>query len=139
MRRMLNFMERSTIYYLHQKGWSKTEIGEFLGHHRDTIAKVLREPVDKQPAPRQRTSAVAVFASQIDIWLDQQWTVQRMLEEVRQHPEHPYTGSAAAFYDYVRPLKRARKGGPGQIPVRFDGLPGELLQIDLIIRNRMFG
>jgi len=127
---MLNFMERSTIYYLHQKGWTKTEIAEFLGHHRDTVAKVLREPVDQQPAPRQRTSAVAVFAPQIATWLDQQWTVQRMLEEARQHPDHPYTSSAAAFYDYVRPLKRARKGSPGQIPVRFDGLPGELLQID---------
>ncbi len=123
-------MERSTIYYLHQKGWTKTEIAEFLGHHRDTVAKVLREPVDQQPAPRQRTSAVAVFAPQIATWLDQQWTVQRMLEEARQHPDHPYTSSAAAFYDDVRPLKRARKGSPGQIPVRFDGLPGELLQID---------
>lgn len=123
-------MERSTIHYLHQKGWSKTEIAEFLGHHRDTIARVLREPLDKQPAPRQRESAIAVFAPQIQTWLDQRWTVQRMLEEARQHPEHPYTGSAAAFYDYVRPLKRARKGLPGLIPVRFDGLPGELLQID---------
>jgi len=37
---MLNFMERPTIYYLHQKGWTKTEIAEFLGHHRDTVAKV---------------------------------------------------------------------------------------------------
>lgn len=127
---MLRFMERSTIHYLHQKGWTKTEIAEFLGHHRDTIAKVLREPVDKQPAPRQRASAIAVFGPQIQTWLDQRWTVQRMLEEARQHPVHPYTGSAAAFYDYVRPLKRARKGLPGQVPVRFNGLPGELLQID---------
>lgn len=53
-----------------------------------------------------------------------------MLEEARQHPEHPYRGSPAAFYDYVRPLKQARKGHPGQVPVRFNGLPGELLQID---------
>jgi len=127
---MLRFMERSTIHYLHQKGWSKTEIAEFLGHHRDIIARVLREPLDKQPAPPQRESAIAVFAPQLQTWLDQRWTVQRMLEEARQHPEHPYTGSAAAFYDYVRPLKRARKGIPGLIPVRFDGLPGELLQID---------
>lgn len=123
-------MERSTIYYLYQKGWSKTEIAEFVGHHRDTIARVLREPIDQEPAPRRRTSAAAVFADQIQIWLDQRWTVQRMLEEARRHPDHPYTGSATAFYDYVRPLKRARKATPGQIPVRFDGLPGELLQID---------
>lgn len=123
-------MDRSTIHYLHQKGWSKTEIAAFTGHHRDTIARVLREPIDQQPAPRQRASAIAVFAPFIQTWLDQQWSVQRMLEEARQHPHHPYRGSPAAFYDYVRPLKQARKGRPGQVPVRFDGLPGELLQID---------
>lgn len=127
---MLNVMDRSTIHYLHQKGWSRTEIAALMGHHRDTIARVLREPIDRQPALRQRTSSVAVFAAQIQTWLDQQWTVQRMLEEARKNVDHPYAGSPAAFYDYVRPLKRARKGLPGQVPVRFDGLPGELLQID---------
>jgi transposase len=127
---MLNFMDRSTIHYLHQKGWSKSDIAAFVGHHRDTIARVLQEPIDQQPAPRQRPSAIAVFQPQIETWLTQQWSVQRMLEEARQHPEHPYTGSPAAFYDYVRPLKQARKTRPSQIPIGFDGLPGELLQID---------
>lgn len=123
-------MDRSTIFYLHQKGWSNSAIATFMGHHRDTISRVLREPVDKLPTPRQRTSAVAVFAPHIQTWLDQHWTVQRMVEEARQHPDHPYTGSSAAFYDYVRPLKRARAQTPSAIPIRFNGLPGELLQID---------
>lgn len=123
-------MDRSTIHYLHQKGWSKSEIAAFVGHHRDTITRVLKEPIDKQPAPRQRASGIAVFRPQIETWLSQQWSVQRMLEEARQHPEHPYTGSPAAFYDYVRPLKQARKGRPSQVPISFGGLPGELLQID---------
>ena len=123
-------MDRATIHYLHQKGWSKSDIAAFTGHHRDTITRVLKEPIDQQPALRQRTSAIAVFAPQIATWLDQQWSVQRMLEEARQHPEHPYRGSPAAFYDYVRPLKQARKRLPGDVPVRFDGLAGELLQID---------
>jgi len=35
-------MDRSTIHYLHQRGWSKTEIADFVGHHRDTIARVLK-------------------------------------------------------------------------------------------------
>ena len=43
---MLNFMDRSTISLLHQKGWANVEIADFLGHHRDTIARVLREPLD---------------------------------------------------------------------------------------------
>jgi transposase len=127
---MLNFMDRSTIYLLHQKGWTNTEIADFLGHHRDTITRVLREPIDYQPAQRQRTSAVAVFDAQIRAWLDQQLSVQRMLEKARADPDHPYLGGQAAFYDYVRPLKRARSTLPGLVPIRFEGLPGELLQID---------
>lgn len=127
---MLQFMDRATIHYLNQKGWSNVEIAEFVGHHRDTITRVLREPLDQHPAPRQRTSAVAVFDAQIHAWLDHKWSVQRMLEVDRSDPTHPYTGSATAFYDYVRPIKRARKGVPGNVPVRFEGLPGELLQID---------
>jgi transposase len=127
---MLTLMDRASIHYFRQKGWSKTEIAQFTGHHRDTITRVLKEPIDQPAAPRQHTSAIAVFAAQIASWLDQQWSVQRMLEEARQHPEHPYRGSPAAFYDYVRPLKQARKGLPGDVPVRFNGLAGELLQID---------
>jgi transposase len=123
-------MERSTIHYLKQKGWTNVQIAEFLGHHRDTIARVLREPVDQQPAPRHRQSAVAVFRDQIHAWLDQKLSVQRMLELAREDPDHPYLGSIAAFYDYVRPLRRARAALPASVAVRFEGLPGELLQID---------
>ena len=64
-------MDRATIHYLNQKGWSNVEIAAFVGHHRDTIARVLREPLDQHPAPRQRTSAVALFDAQIRTWLDQ--------------------------------------------------------------------
>ncbi|MDQ5851997.1 MAG: IS21 family transposase [Chloroflexota bacterium] len=123
-------MERSTIHYLKQKGWTNVQIAELLGHHRDTIARVLREPVDQQPAQRQRQSAVAVFSDQIRAWLEQRLSVQRMLELARDDPNHPYLGSAAAFYDYVRPLRRARASLPATVAVRFEGLPGELLQID---------
>lgn len=123
-------MDRSTIYLLHQKGWANVEIADFLGHHRDTIARVLREPLDQQAATRQRTSSVAVFDAQIRTWLDQQLSVQRMLDLARADPDHPYRGKDAAFYDYVRPIKRARKLTPDAVPIRFEGLPGELLQID---------
>ena len=54
---MLKFMERATIYYLKQKGWSNAQIAEFTGHHRDTIAKVLKEPVDQRPKKRARECA----------------------------------------------------------------------------------
>ena len=62
---MLRYMDRSTIHYLKHKGWTNTQIAAFVGHHRDTITRVLREPLDCQPAPRQRSSAVALFHDQI--------------------------------------------------------------------------
>ncbi len=127
---MLTFMERATIYYLKQKGWNSTQIAEFTGHHRDTIAKVLKEEVEKKPQKRDRKSAASVFDEQIDTWLDKNVSVKRMLEMARADAHHPYTGSETAFYDYVRKLRRTRKQTPHHLAIRFEGLPGEYLQID---------
>lgn len=127
---MLRYMDRSMIHYLKQKGWTNTQIAEFVGHHRDTITRVLREPVDQQPAPRPRRPLAAVFEAQIQGWLDDGLSVQRMVELARVHPEHPFQGSDVAFYNFVRPLRRARQALPSQTAVRFEGLPGELVQID---------
>jgi len=128
---MLRYMDRSTIHYLKQKGWSNTQIGQFVGHHRDTVAKALREPLDKQAAPRQRASQAEVFKDRIVRWLGEGLSVQRMLELAREDADQPYRGSAAAFYNYVRPLREARGAlSVNALAVRFEGLPGELLQID---------
>jgi transposase len=127
---MLRYMERSTIYYLKQKGWNNVQIAEFTGHHRDTVARVLREEVDKKPKTRERTSAVAVFDAQIAQWLDQDLSVIRMLELARANTDHPYSGGETAFYDYVRKVRRARKQTPRNLALRFEGVPGEFLQID---------
>lgn len=35
---------------LPRKGWRNTRIGQFVGHHRDTIAKAPREPPGKESA-----------------------------------------------------------------------------------------
>src|SRR5258708_32336281 len=136
---MLGYMERSTIYYLKQKGWTNVQIAEFTGHHRDTIARVLREEVDKKPKTRQRSSAVAIFDTQIAQWLDQHIPVSRMLELARADVEHPYTGGETAFYDYLRKVRRARKQTPRDLALRFEGVPGEFLQIDWgEVRNMAF-
>jgi transposase len=127
---MLHYMERSTIYYLKHKGWTNVQIAAFTGHHRDTIARVLREEVDKKPQSRQRLSTVAVFEAQINQWLDKGLPVIRMLEVAREDAEHPYQGGETAFYDYVRKVRRARKQSPRNLALRFEGMPGEFLQID---------
>jgi transposase len=123
-------MERSTIYYLKQKGWTNVQIAEFTGHHRDTVARVLREEVEKKPKTRERSSTVAVFDAQIAQWLEQGLSVIRMLELARAHPDHPYSGGETAFYDYVRKVRRARQQTPRNLALRFEGAPGEFLQID---------
>src|SRR5258706_9493842 len=128
--RMLKFMERATIYYLSQKGWSNVQIAEFTGHHRDTIAKVLKEEMDLKPKKRDRKSAASVFDAQIQEWLDQDLPVIRMFELARADAEHPYTGSETAFYDYVRKVRRARQFAPSKVAIRFEGMPGEYVQID---------
>lgn len=127
---MLRYMERSTIYYLKQKGWTNVQIAEFTGHHRDTVARVLREEVDKKPKTRERSSTIAVFDAQIAAWLEQNVPVRRMVELARADQEHPYVGGETAFYDYVRKVRRARKQAPRNLALRFEGVPGEYLQID---------
>jgi transposase len=123
-------MERSTIHYLKQKGWSNVQIAEFTGHHRDTVARVLREEVDKKPEPRQRTSAISIYDAQITQWLDEGIPVSRMLEMARAHADHPYGGCDTAFYDYMRKIRRKQKQAPQHLALRFEGVPGEFLQID---------
>jgi transposase len=136
---MLRYMERSTIYYLKQKGWTNVQIAECTGHHRDTVARVLREEVEKQPKTRNRSSAVAVFDAQIAEWLDKKLPVSRMLELARADGEHLYSGGETAFYDYIRKVRRTRKQTPHDLAVRFEGVPGEFLQIDCgEVRNMEF-
>jgi len=127
---MLRYMERSTIHFLKHKGWTNVQIAEFTGHHRDTIAKVLKEAVDQKPQTRQRESRVDVFRPRIASWLDENLPVIRMLEMAREDHDHPYSGSETAFYDYVRKMRRARQQTPRNVALRFEGVPGEYLQID---------
>ena len=109
---MLHFMERSTIYYLKHKGWTNVQIAQFTGHHRDTIARVLREDVDKKPQSRQRSSTVAVFDVQINTWLDKGLPVIRMLELAREDAEHPYQGGETADLAITCARSAARASSP---------------------------
>lgn len=86
--------------------------------------------MDKKPKTRNRSSAIAIFETQIGEWLDKNLPVTRMLELARADGEHPYTGGETAFYDYVRKVRRARKQTPRNLALRFEGVPGEFLQID---------
>lgn len=127
---MLRQMERSAVHLLAKRGKSQREIARELGLSRVTVARVLKEPLDKQPAKRQRSSSVDPFAVQIKTWLKEKLTIVRMLELARADPEHAYAGGRSVFSDYVRAVRLEVERVSADVPVRFEGLPGEYLQVD---------
>jgi transposase len=129
---MLRQMERSTIQYLVKRGVSQRQIAKDLGRSRATIARVLRDPVDRRPRPRRRRSQVDPYRPQIEQWLAAGLPAVRMLELARADPEHPYTGSRSQFGEMVRRLRAEldHAQAVADVPIRFEGLPGEYLQVD---------
>lgn len=125
-------MERSTIQLLHKRGASQREIARALGHSRTTVARALAEPVDRLPARRRRRSHVDPYRGQIAQWVREGLSGVRMLELARADPVQPYHGGHAVFREAVRRerLAQAHERAVGDVPVRFEGLPAEYLQVD---------
>lgn len=127
---MLRQMERSTIHVLAKRGQSNRAIARELGINRGTVARVLEEPVDRTPAPRRRDSMVDPYRLQIEQWLADGLSMVRMLELVRADPAQPFTGGRSTFTDMVRRIRREVERSRIDVPVRFEGLPAEYLQVD---------
>ena len=127
---MLRQMERSTIHVLVKRGRSQRQIAKELGISRTTVARALQEPVDKNPAKRHRSSAVDAYAAQIRRWLQEGLSTVRMLELARGDSVQPYSGGHSVFGEYVRRMRVEQERVHADVPVRFEGLPGEYLQVD---------
>jgi transposase len=127
---MLRQMERSAIHLLAKRGKSQRQIARELGYSRATVAKVLREPVTREPARRSRSSMVDPYRPQIEQWLTDGLSIVRMLELARSDPEHPFPGGRSTFSDRVRRIRDDLRRTEDDVPVRFEGLPGEYLQVD---------
>jgi transposase len=125
-------MERSTIQVLAKRGKSIRQIAAELGHSPTTIARVLKESVEVRPALRPRQSQVDPYRPQIEGWIQQGLSAVRMLELVREDPVQPYRGSRSQFGEMVRRVRviLAQAQAAATVPVRFEGLPGEYLQVD---------
>ena len=63
---MLRQMERSAIHLMAKRGKSLRQIAAEVGHSPTTIARVLREPLDRQATKRQRRSKVDPYRPQIE-------------------------------------------------------------------------
>jgi transposase len=125
-------MERSTVHLLHKRGKSLREIASELGRSKNTIARALSEPVDQPPSARRRESSVDAFREQIAEWLQQGLSGVRMLELAREDPDHPYIGGSSVWRAAVRRerLRLQHEQAVADVPIRFEGLPGEYLQVD---------
>jgi transposase len=123
-------MERSAMQLLHKRGKSQRQIARELGHSRMTVARALEEPVDRRPAQRRRSSIVDPYREEIGRWLEAGLTAERMLELARSDPDQPYQGGHSVFRDAVHRERLRQKQDTVDVPVRFEGLPGEYLQVD---------
>jgi transposase len=127
---MLRQMERSTIQLLHKRGKSQRQIARELGYSREAVARALREPVEKAPSRRRRASKADPYRAQIERWVGEGLSSVRMLELAREDPVQPYTGGRSVFGEVVRRVRRETERAAADVPVRFEGLPGEYLQVD---------
>jgi transposase len=129
---MLRQMERSTIHVLAKRGRSIRQIAAELGRSPTTISRVLQEPVERAPAKRHRRSKVDPYRPQIEGWLREGLTAERMLELARADPVRPYPGGQSVFRGYVRRvrLEQQQQQATSDVPIRFEGLPAEYLQVD---------
>jgi transposase len=129
---MLRQMERSAIQVMAKRGKSVRQIAAELGRSPTTIARVLKEPVDKPPPTRRRRSKVDVYRSQIEAGIGEGLSNVRILERARADAAQPYRGGRTVFDDLVRRIRRelAQQQAVRDVPLRFEGLPGEYLQVD---------
>ncbi len=129
---MLRQMERSTVHLLSKRGKSIRQIATELGRSPTTVSRVLHEPVDRAPTKRQRPAKADPFRPQIEAWVREGLTAQRMLELARADSLAPYTGGHTVFRDLVRRVRLAQQQARtvADVPIRFEGMPAEYLQVD---------
>lgn len=127
---MLDFMERSTIKLLKKRGNTDTEIAKVLGRDRKTVRRALAEPADKQLERPKRGSLVDPYDDKILQWITEGIPVKVMLERVKKDPQTPYQGGDSIFYERTRLIRQENQMAKQKAIWRFEGLPGEYLQVD---------
>lgn len=123
-------MDRSAVKALRKRGKSLREIAAIMGCDKDTVQRVLASPSAKRYERNSTGSSVDRYRDSIIDWIKGEVTVQRMLELAREDKENPYEGSRSVFYRRVAQLREAHDLAEKEKFVRFEGLPGEYVQVD---------
>jgi len=127
---LLGFIERSTIKLLKTRGNNNSQIAKALGRDRKTVKRALLQPADKEFQRRKRGSLVDSYEELIRQWIQEGIPVTVMLQRAREDEEIPYQGGTTVFYDRVRFIRQELKMTNQKAIWRFEGLPGEYLQVD---------
>ncbi len=127
---MYDFMDRSAIKALWKRGKKYAEIAREMCCDRRTVKRIVHEPLEKEYKREGATSQVDIYKDDILKWLNNGVSVTRMLELVREDKEHPYQGGRNSFYERVKLFKSEWKKEQQEGFVRFEGIPGEYLQVD---------
>lgn len=123
-------MGRSENRRLRKQGLSLTEIAKHVGLHRNTVARLLKEPPTKVYTRAARADAATPYDASIREWMKEQMPVERMLQLVASDCQNPYTGSRSAFFAGVARIRAAVDAAKVDAYSRFEGLPGEYAQVD---------
>ena len=127
---MLGFMERSTIKLLKKRGNTDSEIARAMGRDRKTVRRALVEPAEKEQQRPKRGSLVDPYQDKILQWMQEGIPVTVMLERLRKDQHNPYKGGNSIFYQRVQRIRIEKKMAKQKAVWRFEGLPGEYLQVD---------
>ena len=101
-----------------------------MGCDRRTVKKIVEEEADKKYTRKRGESSVDVYKGNILEWLEDGVNISRMLELAKEECEPSYQGGSSAFYARVKIFRDEWKKNRKDKFVRFEGLPGEYLQID---------
>ena len=123
-------MERSSIKLLKKRENTNTQIAQVLGRDLKTVKRALIEPANKEYYQPKRGSLVDSYEESIRQWLVEGLPVKVMIQKAIEDAENPYQGGRSIFYQRVQLIRRELKIGDGKAIWRFEGLPGEYLQVD---------
>ena len=91
-------MGRSEIRRLRKQGLSLTEIAKHVGLHRNTVARLLKEPPTKTYTRAARADAATQYEASVLGWMKEQIPVERMLGLAAADCQNPYTGIRSPFF-----------------------------------------